>query len=306
MRRHLSWGVPALAVLFWFATGFYTVEPEESAAVKRFGRVVDRAVQSGMHYRLPWPIETHEKFETTTVYKMGIGMITRDYLRGIPSPEELSLWLTGDTNILSVKVMIQYQVIDLASYLYRIQGAQFLMAKIAEAALTETLGAMGVDEALTVNRPLIAQEVRRRTQERLDEIDLGIAISSVNLLSVDPPGQVIDVFRDVSNAAADRERIMNEANGYANSVIPRARGEARWIEERAQADRNAKISQATGEASRFLAVMEEYQKNPGITRKRLYLETLESVLPRVDRYVIDIDDASDRFDLKILDLEKGP
>lgn len=302
MPGHLRWILPLLVVAVWLATGFYTVEPEELAVVKRFGRVVARAVPSGIHYRFPWPIETHEKFETTTVYKMGIGMITRDYLRGIPSPEELSLWLTGDTNILSMKVMIQYRVIDLASYLYRMQGAQFLMAKIAEAALTEVVGAMGVDDALTVNRPLIAQEVRRRTQDRLDEIDLGIAISSVNLLTVDPPSQVIDVFRDVSNAAADRERIMNEANGYANSVIPRARGEAAWIGERAEADKNARISQATGEAARFLSIMEQYRKNPSITRQRLYLETIEKILPRVDRYIVDIDEESDRFNLKILDL----
>jgi len=291
-----------LLVVAWLTTGFYKVEPEELAVVKRFGRVVDRAVPSGLHYRLPWPVESHDKFETTTVYKMGVGMITRDYLRGIPSPEELSLWLTGDTNILSVKIMIQYTVVDLAAYLYRTQGAQFLMARLAETALTEVLGGMGVDDALTVSRPVIAQRVKTLTQQRLDELEVGIAVSSVNLLSVDPPSQVIDVFRDVSNAAADRERIINEANGYSNSVIPRARGEARWIEERGFADRNSRIAEATGEAARFLAVLEEYRKNPDVTRTRMYLETLESVLPKVRRYVVDRE-GSDRFDLKILDLK---
>lgn len=303
MRTILLRAVPALVVLGWLGTGFYKVEPEELAVVKRFGRVVDRAVPSGLHYRLPWPIESHDKFETTTVYKMGIGMITRDYLRGIPSPEELSLWLTGDTNIISVKIMIQYTVVDLASYLYRIPSAQFLMAKIAEAALTEVLGGMGVDDALTVSRPLIAQEVRRRTQDRLDQLGLGIALSSVNLLSVDPPSQVIEVFRDVSNAVADRERIINEANGYANSVIPRARGEASWIVQRARADRNTRIAQSNGEAARFLAVLKEYQKNPEVTRTRLYLEALETILPRVNRYVVDVGEEGG-FDLKILDLER--
>jgi membrane protease subunit HflK len=302
MRRLAIRIVPLLAVTVWLGSGFYKVEPEELAVVKRFGRVVERSVPSGLHWRLPWPMEAHEKFETTTVYKMGVGMVTRDYLRGIPSPEELSLWLTGDTNILSVKLMIQYTVVDLASYLYRMKSPQFLMAQVAEAALTDVLGGTGVDDALTTSRPVIAEEVRRRTQHRLDELGIGITISSVNLLSVDPPSQVIDVFRDVSNAAADRERIMNEANGYANSVIPRARGEATWIEERAAADRDRRIAEATGEAARFLSVLAEYRKNPDVTRKRIYLETLESVLPRVKRYIVD-QNGADGFDLKILDLE---
>lgn len=305
IRRWLVFAPAAVAAL-WLASGFYKVEPEELAVVKRFGSVTERAVPSGLHWRLPLPFESHAKFQTTTVYKMGVGMVTRDYLRGIPSPEELSLWLTGDTNILSVKLMIQYTVVDLASYLYRMEGAQFLMAQIAEAALTDVLGAMSVDDALTSGRALVSQEVRRRTQERLDELGLGIAVSSVSLLSVDPPSQVIDVFRDVSNAVADRERVMNEANGYANSVIPRARGEARWIVERGQADRDTRIAAANGEASRFLSVLAEYRRAPSATRQRLYLEMLETVLPRAKRYVID-GGKSPRFDLKILDLEtKAP
>ncbi len=305
MRRALRTVLPALLLLGWLASGFYTVDSEELAVVKRFGAITDRGVPSGFHWRLPWPIETHQKFETTTVYKMGIGMITRDFLRGIPSPEELSLWLTGDTNILAVKIMIQYTVIDVASYLNRMEGAQFLMARVAEAALTDALGGMGVDDALTVGRPEITRLVREQTQRRLDEMGLGIAVSSVNLLSVDPPSQVIDVFRDVSNAAADRERIMNEANGYANSVIPRARGEATWIEERARAERDARIAGAQGESSRFLAVLEEYRKIPDATRRRLWLETMETVLPRVQKYVVDTGDAEAGFELKVLDLDRN-
>ncbi|MGQ0721693.1 MAG: FtsH protease activity modulator HflK [Candidatus Eiseniibacteriota bacterium] len=292
---------PLAVVALWLLSGFYKVEPEELAVVKRFGRVTEHAVPSGLHWRMPYPFESHAKFQTTTVYKMGVGMVTRDYLRGIPSPEELSLWLTGDTNIVSVKVMIQYTVVDLARYLYRMEGAQFLMATIAEAALTDVLGAMSVDDAFTSGRALLSQEVRRRTQERADELGLGIAVASVSLLSVDPPSQVIDVFRDVSNAVADRERVINEANGYANSVIPRARGEARWIAERGQGDRDTRIAAATGEAARFLSVLAEYRKAPSATRRRLYLETLETVLPRTKRYVIDGGKAP-RFDLKILDL----
>ncbi|MBZ0267459.1 FtsH protease activity modulator HflK [bacterium] len=303
-RRLLRFGIP-LAVVAWLATGVYTVKSEELAVVKRFGRVIERAVPSGIHYRLPWPIDSDEVFESTTVYKMGVGMITRDYLRGIESPEELSLWLTGDTNILSVQLMIQYGVVDVPAYLYRMDGAQFLMARLAEAALTEVLGAIGVDDALTVERPRLAREVRERTQDRLDAIGVGISINSVNLLSVDPPSQVIEVFRDVSNAAADRERIINEASGYANSVIPRARGEADWIEQRATADRDARISQANGESSRFLAVLEEYRKTPSATRRRLYLETMEEVLPRVRQYVVDANE-DNHLGLRLLDLDNGP
>lgn len=299
----LRFGAPALFAL-WLATGIYTVESEELAVVKRFGRVIDPAVPSGIHYRLPWPVDSHETFPSTTVYKMGVGMITRDYLRGIPSPEELSLWLTGDTNILSVELMIQYAVVDLSAYLYRMEGAQFLMARLAEAALTEVVGGMPVDDALTTSRPELARRVQERTQEKLDELGVGISINSVSLISVDPPSQVIDVFRDVSNAAADRERIINESNGYANSVIPRARGEAEWIVQRATANRDARVSAATGESTRFLAVLQEYRKAPSSTRRRLYLETLEEVLPRVRQYVVDSNDAG--FHLKILDLEKRP
>src|SRR6185295_11469667 len=135
----------------------------QQAVVKRFGRVVDPSVPSGIHWRLPWPIESHRTFETTTVYKMGVGMITRDYLRGIPSPEELSLWLTGDTNIVSVKIMMQYSVKDVSQFLYRMEGPQFLMARLAEASLTEVLGSMGVDDVLGVARPEIARRVREAT-----------------------------------------------------------------------------------------------------------------------------------------------
>jgi len=301
IRKLLPRIVVPVLLLGWLATGFYKVEPEELAVVKRFGAVVDGAVPSGLHWRLPAPFESHEKFQTTTVYKMGVGMITRDYLRGIPSPEELSLWMTGDTNILSLELMFQYTVVDLPEYLYRYEGAQFLMAMIAEAAVTEVLGSMGVDDALTSGRVLLTNAVRDRVQDRLEELQLGIAVSSVQLLSVDPPSQIIDVFRDVSNAAADRERIINDANGYANSVIPRARGEASWIVERAEADKNSRISEARGQSARFLSVLEEYRKNPDATRKRLYLETLEAVLPNVKRYVVDPGDDK-RFDLKILDL----
>ncbi len=297
--------VPLVVVGLWLLSGFFVVQPEETAIVKRFGRIVNRAVPSGMHFRWPWPIESTEKFETTTVYKMGIGMITRDFLRGIPSPEELSHWLTADTNILSIKVMIQYTVVDLAAYLSRAEGAQFLMAKIAEGELTEILSGTGVDEALTTNRPVIAEELRRRTQARLEELGLGIAVSSVQLLSVDPPSEVMDVFRDVANAAADRERIMNEANGYASSIVPKARGEARSVVERARGEREARIAQATGEATRFSAVLAEYRRNPQATKRRLYLEMLEDVLPRVERYIVDVGEGGDTFNLKILDLKDG-
>jgi len=296
---------PLLLPAAWLASGVYTVRSEELAVVKRFGRVQDAAVPSGIHWRLPWPIESHETFETTTVYKMGVGMITRDYLRGIASPEELSLWLTGNTNIVSVKLMIQYTVVDPAQFLYRMEGPQFLMARLAEAALTDVLGGMDVDQVLTVARPEIARAVHERTQQEANRIGLGITIVSVNLLSVDPPSQVIDVFRDVSNAAADRERIINEANGYANSIIPRARGEASWIAQRGQAERDADIAKATGESARFLSVLAEYRKAPSATRKRLYLETLEEVLPRVSPYIVDLGSGTDRFDLKILDFDKG-
>jgi membrane protease subunit HflK len=305
VKRVALRALPVLVVALWIASGIYTVESEEMAVVKRFGKPGEHPVPSGIHWRLPWPIETHEKFRTTTVYKMGMGMITRDYLRGIPSPEELSLWLTGDTNILSVQIMIQYTVVDLADYLYRMEGAQFLMARVGEAVLTEVLGGMGVDDALTVERPRIAAEIRQHTQERLDEIGVGIAVNSVNLLGVDPPSQVIDVFRDVQNAASDRERIINEANGYANSVIPRARGEASWTIERAEADRNGRIEQASGDTSQFLALLEEYRKMPEATRRRLYLEAMEDVLPRVNRYVVDLENM-ERFDLRILDGEVQP
>ena len=300
------WGaLPVVLLIGWLASGTYTVRSEELAVVKRFGKVQDAAVPSGIHWRLPWPIETHQTFETTTVYKMGMGMITRDYLRGIASPEELSLWLTGNTNIVSLKLMIQYTVVDLGKFLYRMDGPQFLMARLAEAALTDVVGGMDVDQVLTVGRPEIARLVRERTQDRLDEIGLGITVVSVNLLSVDPPSQVIDVFRDVSNAAADRERIINEANGYANSIIPRARGEASWIVQRAQGDRDASIAKASGESSRFLSVLTEYRKAPSATRKRLYLETLEEVLPKVSPYIVDMG-STDHFDLQILDLGETP
>jgi modulator of FtsH protease HflK len=278
--------LPILLVLF-FLTGIYTIDQDSRGVVTRFGKIVSDKVLPGLHYHFPFPIEKIYKVKTTTIYKMSIGFKIMDVMIDVkPNPEE-SQWLTGDTNILNIKMMIQYTISDPSNFLFSSEEPQYLLRRIAESHLTRLLGTLGVDDVLTIKRPEIQDSIKVNVQKILDAYDIGLKIIRADLMSVDPPEDVISAFQDVSNAKADREKKINEAQGYANEIIPKARGEAESIVIGAKSEKERRIAIAKGNAERFAKQLEEYTKAPQITKERLYLDFVKEVLPKVRKYILD-------------------
>lgn len=284
-RVPIRWlALAALALLgAYLASGFYVVDTDEEAVVRRFGAIVAR-VGPGMHYRLPWPIDRVDVLKTTAVMKTGVGFALR--ADGQDGAEGMEL-LTGDTNLLSIALALQYVVQDPADFLFRTESPEALIGAVAEAVLTETVLGMPVDEVLTTGRLAIQEEVKTRTQARLDQYQSGIRITSSNIMTITLDKSVAEAFQEVTDAMADREKSRNEARMYANNLIPKARGEAHALVREAQSFKQERVAQAIGNTSRFLALLEEYEKAPDVTRTRLYLEAMEEVLPEVEMYVID-------------------
>ena len=277
-------GVLGLVVLVaYFVSGIYVVNADEHAVVRRFGAIEAR-VGPGMHYRMPWPVDRVDVLKTTSVMKIGVGFELRDNdtesLKGV----EL---LTGDTNILNVALVVQYVIRNPADYLFQVDEPQTLVGTLAESVLTETVVGMPIDEVLTTGRLAIQGRVKLKTQEVLDRYRSGVQISSVNIMNITLDPTVAQAFQDVADAMADREKTQNEARAYANDQIPRARGEASRTVSDAQNYKEQRTAEAIGNTTRFLALLQEYQKAPGVTRSRIYLDSMEKILPKVKLYVID-------------------
>jgi membrane protease subunit HflK len=282
----------AVGLLVWLATGIYIVAPDERGVVLRFGKVV-RETESGPHYRLPWPIEQVLKPSVTQIRKEELGFRTID-----PGPparyrevDAEALMLTGDENIVKLEFIVQYRVRPDASgvtdFLFNVRDPQSTLRAVAEAGMREVAGRTNIDSVLTEGKERVQEEAQKVVQTILDRYAAGIEVVTVQLQDVDPPDQVSDAFKDVISAQQDKERLINEAFGYANDVVPKARGEAAQLLNEAEGYREAKVREATGTAQRFIALEQEYAKAKEVTRRRLYLETLEEVLPRVNKIVLD-------------------
>ena len=279
----------------YVASGFYLVNADEHAVVRRFGAIAAR-VGPGMHYRMPWPVARVDVLKTTSVMKVGVGFALRDNdaeaLKGI----EL---LTGDTNILNVALVVQFVIRNPADYLFQIDRPQTLVGTLAESVLTETVVGMPIDEVLTTGRLAIQGRVKLKTQETLDRYQSGVQISSVNIMNITLDPSVAQAFQDVADAMADREKTQNEARAYANDQIPRARGEANQTVSNAQNYKQQRIAEAIGNTTRFLALLKEYEKAPDVTRSRIYLDSMEKILPKVKLYVIDSQNGSVPINLRV-------
>jgi modulator of FtsH protease HflK len=288
-------GGALLLLAAYLGTGFYLVDTDEQAVVRRFGAIAAR-VGPGMHYRLPWPIDQVDVVKTTSVMTTGVGF-------ALPQREQASVvgmeLLTGDTNILNIALVLQYVVRSPADFLFRIEDPQTLIGHLAEAVLTETVTAMAVDEVLTTGRLAIQEQVKTATQAMLDRYQSGIQITSSNIMTITLDPSVAAAFQDVTDAMADREKSRNEARMYANNLIPKARGEASAAVREAQAYKQQRIAEAVGNTDRFLAMLTEYQKAPEITRTRLYLEAMERILPKVKMYVVDSEGGRVPFTLRV-------
>ena len=291
-RRWLGAALLAL-VLAYGATGFYVVDTDEQAVVRRFGAIAAR-VGPGMHYRLPWPIDQVDILRTTSVMKTGVGF----RLAGGGQVVGMEL-LTGDTNLLNIALVLQYVVRSPADFLFRIEDPDTLIGNLAETVLTETLVGMAVDDVLTTGRLALQERVKTGTQAMLDRYGSGVQLTSSNIMAITLDPSVAAAFQEVTDAMADREKSRNEARIYANSLIPKARGEAHALIREAHAYKQQRIAEAMGNTDRFLALLEEYQKAPEITRARLYLEAMERVLPRTRTYVIDTDGGRVPFTLRV-------
>ena len=280
-------GLVALVVL-WLASGIFLVQPDQQAVVTRFGAVVDPRVFPGIHYALPWPVDRVAKVKVHQLQRVIIGGDVTDTVLGRQQPLA-SQFLTGDQNIINMRVVVQYAVAVPADYLFRAMDVPKSVASAVEAELARRLARRNVDAVLTTEKIAIQDEVLAASQKRLNDYRLGVRLSTVNIETVAPPPEAADAFRDVASARADTARIVDEARGYANDLVPRARGEAQQVLQSAEAYREAKINESTGDAARFTAVAAEYEKAGKVTGERLYLEAMEQILPRVKKLIVDAD-----------------
>lgn len=265
--------VSALILLaLYVLSGFYIVQPGEAAVVRRFGSVMAGNIGSGLHYRLPWPVDRVDVVALNSVR------------RAETSP---NLMLTGDENLINVRLSVHYTVTDPAKFLLNIVDPEILVQQATESAMRQVVANEAVDGLLTVDKAAIQQKAVALAQATLDNYDSGLQVIGVQLLESSPPPEVADAFRDVASAREDMNTFINEALAYQNEILPVARGDAEKIIQAANAYRSDKISLATGEAAQFASQQGAYAQAPDITRLRLYLEAVEKVLPGARKFVLD-------------------
>jgi modulator of FtsH protease HflK len=277
------------AIAVWALSGFYRVDADEQGVVLRFGKYTNMT-QPGLNYHLPYPIESVMTPKVTRVNRVDIGFrSSSDSSRSgaISEIKEESAMLTGDENIVDINYSVFWTIKDASKYLFNIQEPIGTIKAVAETAMREIIARKKIQSILTQGRTDIETEAQKIMQQILDQYNSGIEITQVQAQKSDPPAQVIDSFRDVQAAKADKERQQNEAQAYANDVIPRARGEAAKIVQEAEGYKKEVVAQAEGEASRFIAIYNEYAKAKTVTQERMYLETMEKVLSGVNKIIID-------------------
>ena len=284
-KPSMVWGIILLLLVVWIIPGtFYFVEPDEEGVVTRFGKF-DRTNSPGLHFKYPSPIEHAATPKITQVRRAEIGFRAA---QGRPTqrvPAE-SLMLTGDQNIVDMNLVVQYRIMDSVQYLFNVRRPHKLIRDSAETVIRGITGSKKIDEALTTGKAEIQVLAKDQMQALLDKYKSGLQVVTIQLQNVHPPEQVADSFKDVVRAREDKERMINEAQGYRNAVIPEARGQAAQIVRVAEGYREEKIKKAEGDAKRFLQQYEEYKKAPDITRKRIYLETMEKILPEINKVIM--------------------
>jgi membrane protease subunit HflK len=300
VRRYLPRGggskglglIGVVVVGVWAASGFYRVDPDEQGVVMRFG-AFDRTAPPGLNYHIPWPVETVTTPRVTRINRVDVGFVAAaDGLptaRPIPSRDVLaeSLMLTGDENIIDIDFAVFWRIRDAGEFLFNTRNPEATVKSAAESVMREIIGRTPIQPALTEARAQIEQDVRRGLQTMMDQYGAGIEISQVQLQKVDPPATVVESFRDVQRANADRERLRNEAESYRNDIIPRARGEADRLVQEAEGVKESAVARARGEAQRFISVLSAYQVAQDVTVRRLYLETMEDIFRRNPKVLVD-------------------
>ncbi len=279
-------GIILLLLVVWIVPGtFYFVEPDEEGVVTTFGKF-SRTTSPGLHFKFPSPIEHVATPAIRQVRRAEIGFRTSQGrpLQRVPAE---SLMLTGDQNIIDINLVVQYRIMDSVKFLFNVRRPHKLIRDAAETVIRGIIGSKNIDEALTTGKAEIQVLAKSQIQQLLDRYDSGLQVVTIQLQDVHPPEQVEAAFKDVVSAREDKERMINEAQGYRNAVIPEARGQAAKIVREAEGYREKVIKTAEGDAKRFLQQYAEYKKAPDITRKRIYLETMEEILPNVKKFIME-------------------
>lgn len=283
-------GLAAL-VLIWLLTGFYRVQPDEQGVVLRFGKWV-ATTQPGLNWHWPYPIETVDTPSVERINAIDIGFRSIGSERGRAQGRDVgeeSLMLTGDQNIIDIDFTVQWKIADAGKFLFNIRDPEATVKIAAESAMREIIGRTDIQPALTEARQDVETKTRALLQGILNDYEAGIEITQVQLQDVSPPKAVIDAFDDVQRARQDLDRLRNEADAYRNDVLPRARGEAQRMIQEAQGYRERLENEAEGEAQRFTQIYEAYLQNPDVTRRRMYLETMQGILTGIDKVILDQD-----------------
>ena len=291
------------ALALWLFTGVYMVGPDEVGVVRTFGEYT-RVAQSGLNYHFPYPIEQVNTPAVTEVKRIEIGFRT---LRNgqYRTVEKESLMLTGDENIVDAEMIVQYKIKDPVAYLFKIVEPELTVREAAEASLRTVVGRNKIDETLTTGKFQIQEGTKTQLQSILDKYESGIHVVAVQLQDVSPPKEVIGAFKDVASAKEDKNRMVNQAEGYRNDIIPKARGEAEAMIRDAEGFRESRIKRSEGDAVKFTTILKEYRKAKSITQKRLYLETMERVLPGIEKIIVPDKDSGNMLNLLNLNPGKG-
>jgi len=291
------------ALALWLFTGVYMVGPDEVGVVRTFGEYT-RVTQSGLNYHFPYPIEQVNTPAVTEVKRIEIGFRTLNNGQ-YRTVEKESLMLTGDENIVDAEMIVQYKIKDPVAYLFKIVEPELTVREAAEASLRSVVGRNKIDETLTTGKFQIQEGTKTQLQLILDKYESGIHVVAVQLQDVSPPKEVIGAFKDVASAKEDKNRMVNQAEGYRNDVIPKARGEAEAMIRDAEGFRESRIKRSEGDAAKFTTILKEYRKAKSITQKRLYLETMERVLPGIEKIIVPDKDSGNMLNLLNLNPGKG-
>lgn len=290
-RNPLNFYVIVLILVgIWTLSGFYRVGTDEQGVVTRFGEYV-RTTEPGLHYHLPYPIEYAMKPKVTKVNRIEVGFrnsqsqfSNSQQTRQIP---EEALMLTGDENIVDLNFTIFWIINDARDYLFNVRNPEITIKSIGESVMREKIGQTPIDPILSEGKSVIEEHVKNKVQEVLDYYSAGILVTQVQLQKADPPELVIESYRDVQRAKTDEQRLRNEAESYRNDIIPKARGEAEKTIQEAEAYKKEVVAKAEGEAQRFISVYDSYKNSKEVTRERIYLETLEKTLGKIDKVIVD-------------------
>jgi modulator of FtsH protease HflK len=299
-KTGFSIGAAAVIIAVWLLTGIYTVDSGEQAVVLRFGQHVQTVSRAGLNWHLPSPIEKVIKVNIQQVRRIEFGYKTvvegssTTYSQYVASPLD-SRMFTADETIVNVETAIQYYIVDAVAYLFNVDDQIDTLDKAAESAIRRVVASHVLDDVLTENKLEIQLEIQADLQAICDSYGLGVQIAKVQLQDVNPPEEVDAAFKDVANAREDKNSYINEADAYSNEVLPKAKGNAAEMLNKAEAYKQKRIAEAQGDVAAFSAILAQYELGKYVTRVRMYIETMEEILPNMNKYIVDDDGSTLKF-----------